>query len=128
MKFEYYRNIFSIFKTKNYDNFNKHILNNIDNIEDNIIELYYKNKKSLKKKINKGYKNLNRFDYDLNWTNNKNIKSFLTIFKDNASYKKCSFIKNIDNGEPFYKFLKYFLNIFSSTRSIQQQNIYFTQW
>ncbi len=30
------------------------------------INLYYKNKKSLKKKINKGYKNLNRFDYDLN--------------------------------------------------------------
>ena len=42
----------------------------------NLILNYFKNKKSLSKKISIGYKNLSRFDY------NRNLKKYLNIIKD----------------------------------------------
>ena len=93
-----------LFKTKNYDNFNNHILNNIDNIEDNIIELYYKNnnKNDINEKINSIImSNISNIDKNKYTFFEELLYNILNIFNININKKRdyYTYIYNIKNVE-----------------------------
>lgn len=91
-----------LFKTKNYDNFNNHILNNIDNIEDNIIELYYKNnnKNDINEKINSIImSNISNIDKNKYTFFEELLYNILNIYNININKKRdyYTYIYNIKN-------------------------------